>query len=130
LPTLLLGSGSAAISLGTTTYGRANLRSHRRSSSISRTSNRTRNITTTSPGLQALAAGEESRAIASQVNIINSTVGQLPLGNISNIGMFVILDAADRALTRSIPRPWSRRKPAAPQAHAGRRDVADLINSP
>jgi hypothetical protein len=58
---------------------------------------RTKNITITGPGLQALAA-RVSRDVAAQVNIVNSTVGQLALGNISNIDMFVILDAADRAL--------------------------------
>ncbi|MBV9194100.1 MAG: hypothetical protein JO168_08130 [Solirubrobacterales bacterium] len=33
-----------------------------------------------------------------QINIIQSTVGQLALGDIANIDLFVILDAAERCL--------------------------------
>jgi hypothetical protein len=58
---------------------------------------RTRNITITGPGLAMLAA-RAPRDVTRQVNIINSTVEQLALGNISNIDVFVILDAAERAL--------------------------------
>jgi hypothetical protein len=58
---------------------------------------RTRNITITGAGLQALAA-RDARDAATQVNIINSTVGQLALGDISNIDILVILDGAERAL--------------------------------
>lgn len=58
---------------------------------------RATNITITSPGVHALAAHRATGA-ATQLNIINSTVGQLALGNISNIDMFVILDGAERAL--------------------------------
>ena len=35
---------------------------------------------------------------AQQINIIQSTVGQLALGDIANIDLFVILDAAERCL--------------------------------
>lgn len=58
---------------------------------------RTRDITVSGAGLQALAA-REAKAAATQVNIINSTVGQLALGDISNIDVFVIFDAAEQAL--------------------------------
>jgi hypothetical protein len=58
---------------------------------------RTREITVSGAGLQALAA-REAKTAATQVNIVNSTVGQLALGDIRNIDVFVILEAADRAL--------------------------------
>jgi hypothetical protein len=48
-------------------------------------------------GFQALAA-LEAKSASTQVNIVNSTVGQVALGDISNIDVFVILDAAERAL--------------------------------
>lgn len=57
---------------------------------------RTRNILVTSQGHQALAA--RAKIPAPQVNIVTSTVGRLALGDIRNIDVFVILNAAERAL--------------------------------
>lgn len=57
---------------------------------------RTRDIIVTGQGHQALAA--RTKATATQVNIINSTVGQIALGDIRNIDVFVILNAAEQAL--------------------------------
>lgn len=57
---------------------------------------RTRDIIVTGHGHQALAA--RTKAAATQVNIVNSIVGQIALGDIRNIDVFVILDAAERAL--------------------------------
>ena len=59
---------------------------------------RTRNILVTGQGHQALAA--RAQTPAAQVNIVNSTVGQVALGDISNIDLFVILKAAEQALDR------------------------------
>jgi hypothetical protein len=58
---------------------------------------RTRNIIVTGHRHEALAA-RAAKAGATQVNIVHSTVGQLALGDIRNIDVFVILDAAERAL--------------------------------
>ena len=58
---------------------------------------RTRDVTVSGTGYQALEA-RKSKSAATQVNIINSTVGQVALGDISNIDVFVILEAAERAL--------------------------------
>jgi hypothetical protein len=58
---------------------------------------RTRNITVSGDGFQALAA-TRAKPVSAQVNIVNSTVGQVALGDISNIDVFVILDAAEKAL--------------------------------
>jgi len=60
---------------------------------------RTRNIIVTGHGHEALAA-RSTKAGATQVNIVNSTVGQLALGDIRNIDVFMILDAAEQALER------------------------------
>lgn len=57
---------------------------------------RTRNILVAGLGHQALAA--RARSSIPQVNIVNSTVGQLALADIRNIDVFVILDAAAKAL--------------------------------
>lgn len=57
---------------------------------------RTREILVTGQGHQALAV--RTKATATQVNIINSTVGQIALGDIRNIDVFVILNAAEQAL--------------------------------
>jgi hypothetical protein len=57
---------------------------------------RTRDISVSGAGLQALA-GVEAKT-ATTINIINSTVGQLALGDIGNIDLFVILEAAERSL--------------------------------
>jgi hypothetical protein len=58
---------------------------------------RTRNIIVTGQGHQSLAA-RAAKMASTQVNIINSTVGLLALGDIENIDFFVILEAAERAL--------------------------------
>lgn len=58
---------------------------------------RTRNIIVSGRGHEALAA-RGRKAVPTQVNIVNSTVAQLALGDIRNIDVFVILDAAERAL--------------------------------
>jgi hypothetical protein len=58
---------------------------------------RPQNITISGSGLQALAALEPNAA-GRQVNIVNSFVGQIALGDITNIDLFVILDAAEQAL--------------------------------
>jgi hypothetical protein len=60
---------------------------------------RTRDITISGSAQQVLATQGVSNPVT-QVNIINSTVGQLALGDVSNIDMFVILEAAERALAR------------------------------
>jgi hypothetical protein len=54
---------------------------------------RTRNITVSGAGFQALAT-REAKTASTQLKIVNSTVGQVALGDISNIDVFVILDAA------------------------------------
>lgn len=58
---------------------------------------RTREISVSGAGLQALAARASQRPVT-QVNIVNSTVGQLALGDVNNINLLVILEAAERAL--------------------------------
>lgn len=58
---------------------------------------RTRDIIVTGHGHQALAA-RIAKESAVQVNSVNSTVGQLAFGDIRNVDVFVILDAAERAL--------------------------------
>lgn len=58
---------------------------------------RTRNIIVTGQGHEALAA-RAPKAPPTQVNIVNSIVGQVALGDIRNIDVFVILDAAEQAL--------------------------------
>jgi hypothetical protein len=58
---------------------------------------RVQEIHVTDKGHTALAArGREF--VGTQINISNSTVGQLALGDITNIDLFVILDATERAL--------------------------------
>lgn len=57
----------------------------------------TRAITVTSDGHSVLAARKPA-APAQQINIIQSTVGQLALGDIANIDLFVILNAAEQQL--------------------------------
>jgi hypothetical protein len=69
---------------------------------------RAQNITVSGAGFQALAA-REAKTASTQVNIVNSTVGQVALGDIRNIDLFVILDAAERALEQTHP-PKRRRR--------------------
>lgn len=68
---------------------------------------RTRSIIVTGPGHQALAA-RAAKVTSTQVNIINSTVGQLALRDIQNIDIFVILDAAESALEHVNARPAAK----------------------
>lgn len=55
------------------------------------------NITVTVAGYAALAA-RKSTAGRTTVRIVNSTFGQVALGDINNIYVLVILEAAERAL--------------------------------
>jgi hypothetical protein len=56
------------------------------------------NIVVTGTGLAAVAARKQASAPATQVNIVNSTVGQLALRDINSVDIFVILDAVERSL--------------------------------
>jgi hypothetical protein len=58
---------------------------------------RVRGIMVTTEGFSALAA-RRPPAPTHQINIFQSTVGQLALGDIANIDLFLILDAAERCL--------------------------------
>jgi hypothetical protein len=58
---------------------------------------RVQEIHVTDKGHAALAARQKSDS-GPQINIVNSTVGQVALGNIQNIDIFVILDAMERSL--------------------------------
>ena len=58
---------------------------------------RVEDIMVTAEGSAAMAA-RRSTGGGTTVNIVNSTVGQVALGDISNIDVFVILEAAERAL--------------------------------
>jgi hypothetical protein len=58
---------------------------------------RVRGIMVTELGHSVLVARRKP-APTQQINIIQSTVGQLALGDIANIDLFVILDAAERCL--------------------------------
>jgi hypothetical protein len=41
---------------------------------------------------------ERSRSVGTQINIINSVVGQLALGDLHKVDLFLILDAAEQKL--------------------------------
>lgn len=56
------------------------------------------NIVVTGAGLSAVAARKQASAPATQVNIVNSTVGQLALRDINSVDISVILDAIERSL--------------------------------
>jgi hypothetical protein len=58
---------------------------------------RVRGIVVTEPGHTALAARQKPSPTY-QINITESTVGQLALRDIANIDLFVILDAAEQCL--------------------------------
>jgi hypothetical protein len=60
---------------------------------------RTRNITVSGTGYQALEA-RKAKSAATHINIINSIVGQVALRDINNIDVFVILEAAEPALDK------------------------------
>ncbi|HET7052448.1 MAG TPA: hypothetical protein VFI09_00855 [Solirubrobacterales bacterium] len=55
---------------------------------------RVQEIHVTAHGHAALAARQQG----TQINVVNSTVGQLALGNIQNIDVLVILDAMEQSL--------------------------------
>lgn len=59
---------------------------------------RVQEIHVTAEGHAALASRQKADP-AAQINIVNSTVGQVALGDIKNIDIFVILDAMERSLT-------------------------------
>lgn len=56
------------------------------------------NIVATTGGLNAVAARKQAKVATTQINIINSTVGQLALRDISNVDISVILDAVEQSL--------------------------------
>jgi len=58
---------------------------------------RMREIGVTAHGRTELAQ-RQAKEGGTQINIVNSTVGQLALGDISNVDIFVILNAAERSL--------------------------------
>jgi hypothetical protein len=60
---------------------------------------RTRDIVVTDLGHTALEQ-RSAPASAPQINISNSVVGQLALGNISNIDILILLDAMERSLDK------------------------------
>jgi hypothetical protein len=49
-------------------------------------------------GLAALASRKQVRAVPLQVNVVNSTVGQLALGDIHNVTLTAILDAVETSI--------------------------------
>jgi hypothetical protein len=46
----------------------------------------------------AYASRRQTHTATTQINVVNSTVGQLALGDIHNVTMTAILDAVDRAI--------------------------------
>jgi hypothetical protein len=58
---------------------------------------RMREIGVTAEG-RAQVARRRAQTGGTQVNIVNSTVGQVALGNIQNINLFVLLDAMEQSL--------------------------------
>jgi hypothetical protein len=60
---------------------------------------RVQEIHVTDKGHSAMAAREKD-FVGTQINITNSTVGQLALGDIGNIDLMVILDATEKALDK------------------------------
>jgi hypothetical protein len=65
---------------------------------------RTKNITVTGAGYQALE-GRKAKPAATQINIVNSIVGQVALRDINNIDVFVILKAAEASTRAAIALP-------------------------
>lgn len=57
-----------------------------------------RDIVATTEGLTAAVARKQAAVATTQINIVNSTVGQLALRDISNVNISVILDAIERSL--------------------------------
>ena len=58
----------------------------------------THDIVATTEGLTAVAARKQAAVATTQINIVNSTVGQLALRDISNVDISVILDAIEGSL--------------------------------
>lgn len=56
------------------------------------------NIVATTKGLTAVAARKQAAVATTHINIVNSTVGQLALRDISNVDISVILDAIEGSL--------------------------------
>jgi hypothetical protein len=57
-------------------------------------------IVVTQPGLAAYASRKQSQVATTQVNIINSSVGQLALGDIHNVTLSSVLTAIEEAVER------------------------------
>lgn len=57
-----------------------------------------RDIVATAEGLAAVAARKQATVATTQINIVNSTVGQLAMRDIGNLDLFVILDAVEVSL--------------------------------
>jgi hypothetical protein len=57
-----------------------------------------RDIVVNERGLAAYASRRQTQMATTQINVVNSTVGQLALGDIHNVTMTAILDAVDRAI--------------------------------
>jgi hypothetical protein len=55
-------------------------------------------IVVTDKGLAAIADRKRAEAATTQINVVNSTVGQLALGNIDNFRLAVLLDAIEQAV--------------------------------
>lgn len=60
---------------------------------------------------QAAIESRRARRSPTQINITNSTVGQLALGDIANLDIFVILEAMERSLD-SVDAPPAEREAA------------------
>ena len=72
-----------------------------------------RDIVVTEKGLAAFASRKEAQAIAPQINVINSTIGQLALGNIHNVTMTTILDAVETSIDSVDAAPEAKEEPEA-----------------
>ena len=97
--------GGWAGSHGITTYTQASRASRVPNSFDQNTLPKAINIVATTGGLNAVAARKQAKVATTQINIINSTVGQLALRDISNVDISVILDAVERSLeTRRVAR--------------------------
>lgn len=58
-----------------------------------------RDIVATRDGIEAVGARKRIATVNTQINIINSTVGQLALRDISNVDIHVVLDAIEQSVT-------------------------------
>ena len=88
---------------------------------------RTKNITVSGAGYQALEA-RKAKSAATQINIINSTVGQVALRDVNNIDVFVILRPPSRRSRRSTPLPSQRGGARRDPPDAGRRRICPFLD--